>query len=121
MTNDNLNSPSNKELLRELRTTRRIAILAIIMNVIIMLSLIAALLFAKARFEFYSAKVNEAFTTMQKIDDLVDDVQLIKSTYEGYQGQIENVFDTMDELQNLITKAQDLINQLSQLPFVNLG
>ena len=63
----------------------------------------------------YQAKIDDAFVTIKKIDDIVNQ---ISASYATYHDDIRKLFDTVNEIQSLVQKIKDT---LSNIPFLNIG
>ena len=61
-------------------------------------------------------ELQDAFETMEKIDDMVGKLQ---RTYQAYSGQIDDFFDVVSELKGYVETFKSLLGSLPkiQLPF----
>ncbi len=108
--------PTNAELMQEIKWNRRLLILLLILVLLLLAGLLGMGFYVYRTFQSYEAQLQEAFETMQKLDDVVEKLQ---KAYTAYSGQIEDFFDTVTELKGYVDTFKGLLGSLPkiQLPF----
>lgn len=105
--------PSNQALLEEIRRLQGNLQLLTIAFIVFFVLFCAACAFVFFFLRSYQADLEEAFNTVRRIDQMVDQLE---NSYSQYSDKIQQLFDTMEQLQALIQGIRDT---LSGIPFLN--
>ena len=108
--------PTNAELMIEIRRNRYIMITVLVLVLIMLITFFGFGIYIYRTFQTYETQLQNAFETMEKIDDMVGKLQ---RTYAAYSGQIDDFFDTVSELKGYVDTFKSLLGSLPkiQLPF----
>ena len=108
--------PTNAELMIEIKRNRYIMITVLVLLFIMLVTFFGFSIYIYRTFQMYETQLQDAFDTMEKIDDMVGKLQ---QTYATYSGQIDDFFDTVSELKGYVDTFKSLLGSLPkiQLPF----
>lgn len=108
--------PTNAELMIEIRRNRYIMITVLVLVLIMLITFFGFGIYIYRTFQTYETQLQDAFETMEKIDDMVGKLQ---RTYQTYSGQIDDFFDVVSELKGYVETFKSLLGSLPkiQLPF----
>ena len=100
----------------EIRRNRYIMITVLVLVLIMLITFFGFGIYIYRTFQTYETQLQDAFETMEKIDDMVGKLQ---RTYQAYSGQINDFFDVVSELKGYVETFKSLLGSLPkiQLPF----
>jgi len=108
--------PTNAEIMLEIKKNRQIMMVLLVITVITLITFIVLSLYLYNIVGQYKDEVTEAFNTMKKIDNMVEQLE---ADYNNYSTKIDDFFDVVTELQNYLDNFKSVIGSLPsiQLPF----
>lgn len=108
--------PTNAELMVEIKKNRYLLLTILLLLILLLVGCGVFGIYVYHTFQTYESQLQEAFDTMEKIDDVVGKLQ---QTYRTYSGQIDDFFDTVSELKGYVDTFKGLLSSLPkiQLPF----
>ncbi len=108
--------PTNAEIMQEIQKNRKLMILLLFVTIITLITFIVVSVYLYNIVSEYKDEVTEAFNTMKKIDNMVEQLE---ADYTNYSSKIDEFFDVVNELQTYLDNFKNVVGSLPsiQLPF----
>lgn len=108
---ENTGYPSNQELMLEIRRNRKIMYTILVFLILVLAALLGFGFYINHLLATYEEDIHAAFETMEKLDQMVENLQ---SAYDTYSGKVDDLFETVQNLKEVVDTVK---RTLGSLPF----